>query len=371
MSPLIKIAWMQQQDPERFQHAYKFVSLKEYFIRQLTGEYLVDQSIASSTGLFDIHRHQWDEAALAFAGIGVERLSQPVSIFFDEVPLKKEYCKSLGLAPSTKVIIGSSDGCTATLGSGDLAAQKATVTVASSGAVRVASKEILADSQQRFFNYLLADNYYISGGPSNNVGVVFDWFTQQFGDFHQGQEFEQVRQELLRDAAQVPAGASGLVFLPYLLGERAPLWNANARGVYFGLNITHEPKHLLRACIEGILLEMYSIGKLLKEYRPFDQISLTGSYGSIPLFAQILTDIYGLPIQVNTQVDSVAQGTALIALTGMGHFAGLEEASRSTHFTENYVPHAQNYELYMRYFEVFERLSWKLEGEFEAITGLQ
>lgn len=371
MSPLAKIAWMQQQDPERFNQAHKFISLKEYIILQLTGEYLVDHSIASSTGLFDIHQLQWNAQSLAFAGIDKERLSTPVSIYFDEVGLKKEYCKSLRLSSSTKVILGSSDGCSATLGSGDIRHKRATVTIASSGAVRVAGKEFLADEQQRFFNYLLADDYYVSGGPSNNVGVAFDWFTQQFGNFHQGQEFEQVREELIRDAVYVPAGAKGLLFLPYLLGERAPIWNANARGVFFGLNITHEPKHLLRACVEGILLEIYSIGKLLSTHRDFDSISMTGSYASVPLFAQILTDIYGLPVQVNTQVDSIAQGTALIAFTQMGYFSGLEEASASTHFTGTYTPDEPNHDLYMRYFEVFERLSGKLEEEFEMIAGLQ
>jgi gluconokinase len=98
---------------------------------------------------------------------------------------------------------------------------------------------------------------------------------------------------------------------------------------------------------------------------------MTGSYASVPLFAQILTDIYGLPVQVNTQVDSIAQGTALIAFTKMGYFSGLEEASASTHFTGAYTPDAQNHDLYMRYFEVFERLSGKLEEEFEMIVGLQ
>ena len=371
MSPLIKISWMRHQDPERFAQAFKFVSLKEYIVLQLTGEYLVDHSIASSTGLFDIHQLKWNAQALEFAGISPERLSAPVSIFFDEVPLKKEYSKSLGLSGSTKVILGSSDGCSATLGSGNIAADRATVTIASSGAVRVASKEILVDEKQRFFNYLLAEDYYISGGPTNNVGVVFDWYTQFFGSFNPGQEFDQVREELLREATQVPAGAKGLLFLPYLLGERAPIWNANARGVYFGLNITHEQKHLLRATIEGILFEMYSIGKLLTDHRSFSSISLTGSYSSIPLFAQILTDIFGLPFHVNTKVDSVALGTALIGLTGMKYFAGLEEASASTHFTETYTPNAQNHELYLRYFEVFESLSGKLEAEFEMIAGLQ
>jgi gluconokinase len=371
MSPLIKITWMKLHDPERFAQAYKFISLKEYVIFQLTGEFLIDHSMASSTGLFDIHQLKWHGKALDFAGISADRLSTPVSIFFDEVALKKEYCKTLRLSGSTKIILGSSDGCLATLGSGDIAAKKATITIASSGAARVASKEIISDVKQRFFNYLLADGYYISGGPTNNVGVVLDWFTQFLGDFQRGQDFEEVKEELIRDASQVPVGAKGLLFLPYLLGERAPLWNANARGVYFGLNITHEQKHMLRATIEGILFEVYSIGKLLAAHRTFNSISLTGSYARIPLFAQILTDIFGLPIHVNPQVDSVSLGAALVGLTSLNYYGSLEEASANIHFTKTYTPNHQNHDLYMRYFEIFESLSTKLGADFELITDLQ
>jgi gluconokinase len=175
----------------------------------------------------------------------------------------------------------------------------------------------------------------------------------------------------LREAIQVSAGAKGLLFLPYLLGERAPIWNANARGVYFGLNITHGQKHLLRATVEGILFEVYSIGKLLAEHRNFSSISLTGSYASVPLFAQILTDIFGLPIHTNTGVDNVALGTALIGLTGMNYFKNLNESSSNLPVTETYLPNKQNHDIYMRYFEIFERLSTKLESDFELITALQ
>ena len=135
----------------------------------------------------------------------------------------------MGLSQKTKLIIGSSDGCLATLGAGIVGEGKATITIGSSGAVRVAGRQVLRDEKQRFFNHLLTDGYYISGGPTNNGGVVFEWFARQFGDFSEGLEFEDVLNDLFKIAAQVKSGSEGLLFLPYLLGERAPLWNANAR----------------------------------------------------------------------------------------------------------------------------------------------
>ena len=198
-------------------------------------EYVIKHSIASSTGLFDIHKLNWHQESLDFAGISADRLSELVSVFNGDLILKKEYCVTLGLSQKTKLIIGSSDGYLATLGAGIIGEGKATID--SSGAVRVAGRQVLRDEKQRFFNYLLTDGYYISGGSTNNGGVVFEWFTRQFGDFSEGLEFEDVLNDLFKIATQVKPGSEGLLFLPYLLGERAPLWNANARGMYFGLNI--------------------------------------------------------------------------------------------------------------------------------------
>ncbi|MEA5403853.1 gluconokinase [Arcicella sp. DC2W] len=371
MSPIVKITWIKNHDKTRFDQTHKFISLKEYIIKQLTGEYVVDHSIASSTGLFDIHNLKWNQDSLDFAGITADRLSEPLSVFNTNLFLKKEYCFTLGLPAKTTLIIGASDGCLATLGAGIVGSGRATITIGSSGAVRVAGKGVLKDEKNRFFNYLLAEGYYVSGGPTNNGGVVFEWFARQFGDFSEDLDFEDVVNDLFKEAAQVKAGADGLLFLPYLLGERAPLWNANARGMYFGLNISHERKHFVRATLEGILFEMYSIGKTLETHRSFDSIYINGAYASLPLWTQILTDMYGKTIHVNDHHDSVALGTALLGLTQLGVYSNLEAAASTVKSVETYQPNPKNHEIYMKYFEIFERLSHNLKNEFEQIVALQ
>ena len=371
MSPLIKITWLKNNDQERFVQTYKFISVKEYVTKQLTGEYVIDHSIASSTGLFDIHKLNWHQESLDFAGISADRLSEPVSVFNDDLILKKEYCVTLGLSQKTKLIIGSSDGCLATLGAGIIGEGKATITIGSSGAVRVAGRHVLRDEKQRFFNYLLTDGYYISGGPTNNGGVVFEWFARQFGDFSEGLEFEDVLNDLFKIAAQVQSGSEGLLFLPYLLGERAPLWNANARGMYFGLNINHEQKHFVRATLEGILFEMYSIGKILETHRNFEDIYINGAYASLPLWTQILADMFGKTVHINDNHDSVAMGAALLAFTKLGVYSNLEEAAATVKSIETYEPNLKNHDNYMKYFKIFERLSHKLSEDFEEIVLLQ
>lgn len=371
MSPLIKISWLKNHDPERFERTSKFLSTKSYIIQQLTGQYAIDYSLASATGLLNIHSRKWEDDALQYAGITADRLPELASVFTSPGKLRKEYQTSLGLSGDTKIMIGSSDGCMATLGAGVWEEGKATVTVEDSGAVRVVGQKVLRDEKQRFFNYLLTENYYVSGGPTNNGGVIFEWFTKQFGDFNSPFDMDYTTENLIREAAQVATGSDGLLFLPYLLGERAPLWNANARGSYFGLNIKHERKHFIRATIEGILYEMYSIGKILEEHRSIKSLSINGSFASIPFCTQMIADIFNKPVNTTQNANSIGLGAFLLSATDMGIYPSLDEAAKSVSVRDTFHPKEQDHSTYNKYFAIFERLSTKLTDEFEEIALLQ
>ena len=286
--------------------------------------------------------------------------------------LKKAYQQSLRLPADTKILIGSSDGCMATLGDGiKKGEQKASITIEDSGAVRVMGPTVLKDEQMRFFNYLLVDNCYVSGGPTNNGGNIFEWFTKQFGEFTNPFDMESSMQQLLEEAANVPTGSDGLLFLPYLLGERAPIWNANARGAYFGLNIKHERRHFIRATIEGILYEIYSIGKTLSEQRSTNSLSLNGSFGTIPFCSQLVADIFSKPVEVRQHFHSVSYGAYLLSATEMGIYASLDDAAPAVDAPDIFKPTAVHHAIYADYFRIFEKLSNKLSDEFEAIGNLQ
>lgn len=371
MSPLLKIAWLRNRDTARFKQTSKFLSIKSYIIHQLTGEYLTDYSIASATGLLNIHTIGWEADALQYAGITAAKLPELAPVFTSAGKLKKAYQQSLGLPGDTKILIGSSDGCLATLGDGVKGEGKATITIEDSGAVRVMGPTVLQDEHMRFFNYLLTDNCYVSGGPTNNGGNIFEWFTRQFGDFTNPFDIENPMQQLIEEASHVPVGSDGLLFLPYLLGERAPIWNANARGVYFGLNIKHERSHFIRATIEGILYEIYSIGKTLSEQRTIKSISVNGSFGTIPFCTQMIADMFNRPVHLRQQFHSVSFGAFLLSATEMGIYKSLDEAAQTVELPDACKPNKQHHEVYADYFGIFEKLSSKLVDEFEAIGNLQ
>lgn len=371
MSPLLKISWIRHHDKERFASAAKFLSIKSYIIHQLTGEYMVDYSIASATGLMNIHRITWEQDALKYAGITSDKLPDLVPIFTPAGRLKKAYQQSLSLPAETKILIGSSDGCLATLGDGVLGEGKATITIEDSGAVRVMGPRVLKDDQMRFFNYLLTENCYVSGGPTNNGGNIFEWFTRQFGDFSNPYDIESSMQLLIEEASKVPAGSDGLLFLPYLLGERAPIWNADARGAYFGLNIKHERQHFVRATIEGILYEIYSIGKILGEQRDIKSLSVNGTFGVLPFWTQMMADMFNRPVRTRQRSHSVSFGAFLLSATEMGIYKSLDEAARTVDLPDVYPPDKQHHAVYADYFGIFEKLSTRLSEEFKAISDLQ
>jgi gluconokinase len=371
MSPLVKISWTRHHAKDRFDQASKFLSLKSYIIFQLTGDYVIDYSLASAMGLLNIHTLEWDDNALGYAGISANKLASLVPVFHSNFKIKKEYQKLLGLGSRTKIITGSSDGCLATLGSGVLGNNKAIISIEDSGAVRMEGKKVIKDPKQRFFNYILTEGHYVSGGPTNNGNLVFEWFAKQFGNFNRPYDMDMTMENLLHEAARVQAGSNGLLFLPYLLGERAPIWNPSARGVYFGINIKHEKQHMLRATLEGILYQIYYIGKTLQEHKKFDSLVVHGSFATIPFITQIIADMFNMNVSSKTSSDRLAFGSFLLAATELGIYKNLEESVQAVQLPDEFTPRKSEHETYMKFFPLFERLSTKLQDEFIEISNLQ
>ena len=176
---------------------------------------------------------------------------------------------------------------------------------------------------------------------------------------------------MLHEAGKEAAGSAGLLFLPYLLGERAPIWNPDARGMYFGINIKHERQHFIRATIEGILYEIYSVGKMLNEHRHISELSVNGSFATIPLVTQIIADMFNKTVYVTKNTNSVGIGAFLLAATEMGIFKSLDDAAGQTQIAETYYPNEKQHGVYATFFEIFESLSHKLGDEFARIAELQ
>lgn len=362
MSPLCKLLWMKQEQSELFLRAAKFISIKEYIWRRLFGKYRVDHSLASATGLFDIRRRTWNPESLELAGIEAEQLSEPVPCTYWEAGALPGWA-SLGLPADLPFIIGGSDGCMANLGTGAVGRGDTALTIGTSGAIRMTTTMPEADPKERIFSYVLSDEYYACGGATNNGGNVLQWYAGQVLG-RKGADVADVLEleRLVAEAEGVAPGSEGLVFLPYLLGERAPIWDANARGVFFGIRSIHEQPHFLRAILEGVSFSLRQIGASLEEtIGPIERIYASGGFTKSKGWLQLIADIFQRRVLVTGSADASAIGAALNGFYALGILPGLEAAAALVKVEAVYEPDAGRAELYQKNYKIFVELYGRLK----------
>lgn len=367
MSPLCKLLWLRETDPALFGRAGKFVSIKEYIWYRLFGAFEVDHSIASATGLFDTLSLTWSEEALQAAAIGPEQLSLPVPVTYRRKDLSLPLREKLGIPEDVPFIIGAGDGCLANLGSGVVSPGEASLTIGTSGAVRATTSLWKTDAEQRLFSYLLTDQYYVTGGAINNGGNLLQWFTgllKTEGPPSPADDLE----TLLDEAFSLPPGASGLLFLPYLYGERAPMWDADARGAFIGLRSYHGRKHLLKAVTEGICYALYDIFTILEEVAgPMEILYASGGFTRNQAWVQQVADLFGKPVRLTEEADASATGAALLGMLALGVLSSVADAPRHIKQGKTFLPDPGKHGTYLRYFELYRNLYTLLKPTFEAL----
>lgn len=308
MSPLTKLLWMQSESTLLID-AGKFIGIKEYIFYQLTGKYVIDYSIASATGLFNIHTCEWDAAILGLLGLKPSQLSEPVDVITEFSFQNPELVQELGLSADTKLIIGASDGCLANLGAGAKAIGEVAMTIGTSGAVRMTLDKPYLDEQGRTFCYYLSSGKWVIGGAVNNGGNVMEWLNTIL--YEKGGS--NVYAELADALDTIEPGADGLLFIPYLNGERAPVWDGMARGTLHGLSAFQTKKHVIRASLEGIMFNLKEVLSILEEIGgEVKAIKASGGFLKSPQWAQLAADILGYPLTITHSPESSSLGAVLI-----------------------------------------------------------
>jgi len=356
MSPLCKLLWLKESEPVLFGKAARFISIKEYIWWSLFGEYKVDHSIASATGLLDIRSFDWYAESLEVAGIHAGQLSDLVPCTYSSSALLSEF-GSLDLPEGLPFVIGGSDGCLANLGSSAVKPGETALTIGTSGAIRMTAPAPEYDARERIFSYILTDRHYVCGGATNNGGNVIQWYTKGV----LGKENGDIA-SLEKEADTVPAGCEGLVFLPYLRGERAPVWDANAKGVFFGVRSIHEQRHFTRAILEGISYSLYQVGTSLEEtLGPIQHIYASGGFTGSKTWLQLIADVFMKKVYVTGAADASAIGAAMMGFYGLGIISDLEATARLVKVVETYEPDAERHAVYQKNFEVFTELYSRLK----------
>lgn len=375
MSPLCKIAWLGADHPEVFQQTKKFIGIKEYIFFKLFGKYIVDYSIASATGMFNLEQLTWDAAALNVAGITSEQLSELVSTKFYLTGLNEEYVSELGISAETPFIVGASDGVLSNLGVNAIDPGVIAVTIGTSGAIRTVTDRPVTDPKGRIFCYALTENHWVVGGPVNNGGMTFRWVRDQLTSA----EVETAKRlgidpydVLTKIADRVTPGADGLIFHPYLAGERAPLWNANARGSFFGLGLHHKKEHMIRAVLEGVILNLYTVMLALQDMIGVPKkIQATGGFARSELWRQMMADIFNQEVVVPESFESSCLGAIVLGMYALGKIDDFSMMSEWVGTTHAHQPIPENVEIYEDLIPIYIRLSRLLSEEYGAITSFQ
>lgn len=337
-SPMTKIAWWKEFDNETFFKANKFISIKEYVWYYLTGEYSIDTSMASGTGLLNIHTLKWDEEILDFLNIKPQQLSKIYEVTH----------QSKGIHDNFLYVLGGGDGPLANLGTGAMNEGFMALTIGTSGAVRLPVNQPFADHEMRTQCYHLQANQYLSLGAVNNGAIVLQWLKESILKTTVSYE------ELFASAEKIPAGSEGLLFVPYLLGERAPIWDASAQGSLLGMQIIHTQAHLVRATLEGILFGLFQITEILlpdPEKRKNTTIMASGGFGKSELWLQIVADIFQMNVQTSHTIEGSAWGAVLIGMQSIDVVAKNQNKVENTYF-----PNPENKKVYMDSFAKFSKV---------------
>ena len=378
MSPLVKLVWLRHEYPELFDQAARIVSIKEYVLWHWCGDWIIDHSMATTTGLLELRSLNWDSEALALAGIQPQQLSRLVPTTHRLTNIHPDYAQKMGVSTDTSVVVGASDGVLSNLGVGAISPGTAAITIGTSGAVRQAVTQPITESSAQLFCYALAEDLWVMGGAVNNGGIALQWSRDGLMPYSvppaeknlsNPEPSASTYERLTKMAQTVSPGAEGLIFHPYLLGERAPLWDAQARASFFGLGRHHTQSHLVRAVLEGVLYNLHTVFAALEQAGgKVTKLRASGGFARSELWQQMLADIFDRTIEVPEVIESSALGAAVLALYALGEWESLAQIEEKVAIAQTKTPIAKNVHRYRQLLPIYNSL---LAGFTEQYAALQ
>lgn len=376
MSPLSKIFWMKHEQPDIFNRTAMFADIKTYILYQLYETYVIDQSMASATGMFNLEQLDWDDDVLNLLGITRQQLPELVPTTHILKGMKKRYATLMGVDENTPVVIGASDGVLSNLGVNSYRKGEVAVTIGTSGAIRTVIDKPRTDDKGRIFCYVLTDEHYVIGGPVNNGGVILRWLRDEI----LASEVETAKRlgvdpydVLTQIASRVKPGADGLIFHPYLAGERAPLWNADARGSFFGLTLSHKKEHMIRAALEGVLYNLYTVYLALIEVmnETPSTIKATGGFAKSEIWRQMMADIFDTHLSVPESYESSCLGACVLGMKALGEIDDFSVIEQMVGTTNEHQPDSEIVDIYQQLVSIFINISRSLTDTYSEIAAFQ
>ena len=353
MLPLCKLRWLAELEPDLFRRAARFVGMKELFVYRWTGEWLIDESIGTATGMFDTRSRVWDQEALELAGVGPQRLSQPSPSSTRRTVTRAQVAGALGIDQRTAVVLSASDGALANLGAGAIGRETLALTLGTSGALRLVVDEPALDPQGRTFCYVFDDLHWLVGGPTSSAGAVLDWI---FAIVVPEVRPEKRLENAVALAEQIAPGSEGLTMLPFLSGERAPYWRSDLRGALSGVDLAHDRRHILRSAFEGVVFGLFAVHYVIGELAGAPRaILLSGGLTHAPFVRQLIADVFEIETRLPDRQEASAFGAAMSAGLATGAIASIERVAAMIRYPQVYGPIPERSAAYREAFARYER----------------
>jgi xylulokinase len=371
-----KIAWLRDHDPETYRKTFKFLHAKDFAAARLSGQFATDYSDASGSNLYDLIKQDWSGEMLDAFGIDACQLPDlhPSTDVIGEV--SPAAAEATGLAKGTPVVIGGGDGPCAATGAGVVREGSAYNYIGSSSWIGIATRQPVFDPGLRTFTFAhLVPGMFTPTGTMQAAGASYEWLRDTVclsekaeAAAHSISAYELMNEE----ASQSPCGAHGLLYFPYLLGERSPRWNPDARGSYFGLSATHTRADLVRATLEGVSLNLCVILNAFRDQGvAIEAMRVIGGGAKGKVWRQILADIYGLPVLRPALLsEATSLGAALAGGVGVGLYPDFSLAEDLTPIIDSAQPDLAIKPLYDKMYRVFNQAYQAFEPLFPLMKEI-
>ncbi len=368
---LPKIMWLRKHEPVSLTKTHKILLPKDYLRFKLTGEYMSEVSDASLTLVFDVAKRRWSQDIISIFDIDPELLPHVVESTEITGTVSAQVAEETGLVQGTPVVGGGGDQSSGGIGLGTIREGLVSCVLGTSGVVMAQTDEAKQDTLNRGLHsccYSIPNTWFLMG-CTLAAGGSYHWFHDALEEIRPGLTYDHLNQ-LAEDA---PAGSGGLLYLPYLIGERTPHSDPNARGVFFGLNYQHRTDHMVRAVLEGVAFSQKESVEILRGFNiTTEQMILAGGGARSALWCQIMADVVGMDVATTNIDDPASIGAGIIAAVGTKMFSSFEEAcGKFIAFERSYHPQRENVERYEVLFSQYRHLYDVLKEPFRKIAKVQ
>ncbi|HLE15388.1 MAG TPA: xylulokinase [Anaerolineales bacterium] len=373
---LLKMLWLRDNEPQIYKETYKFMHAKDAIAARLTGTFVTEPSDASGMNLFDLERGDWSVEILDATEIHPEKLPPVISSTQVIGGVLREVAEEVGVAAGTPVVIGGGDGVCAAAGAGVVREGMAFNYIGSSSWIALATNQPIYDPEKKIFTFAhLIPGMFCPCGTMQTAGGAYQWTRDQLGglEMQAAGELALSAYELLDlQAEKSPPSAGGLIFLPYLLGERSPWWNPNARGAFVGLTIRHTRQDMIRAVLEGVTMNLRLILEAFTaQSTHISAMRVIGGGARSRFWNQLMADIYGLPVQrLAVLEEATSMGAALAGGIGVGLYPDFSMIEKMNQVEMTVEPDPVSHATYNRLYPVFAATYRALEPVFEQLAEI-